>query len=111
MTEREKLESNVEYLENEVAKMSSDQERSREMHVADLEQQRVQFLSEFKNLKREMKNQDQKHRKLVSGLNNDIKKVKAKSEEYKKKALSEHRKFGQVKQEFQLPKAFIKKNL
>jgi coiled-coil domain-containing protein 41 len=105
LTEREKLESNVEYLENEVAKMSSDQERSREMHVADLEQQRIQFLSEFKNLKREMKNQDQKHRKLVSGLNNDIKKVKAKSEEYKKKALSEHRKFGQVKQEFNSTRA------
>ena len=99
------MRKNFEYLESEIAKKSSDEERSRQIHLADLEQQRTQFLSEFKNLKREIKNQDQKHKKLVHNLNKDLKRCRTKCEEYKKKALSEHRKFSQVKQEFSATKA------
>ena len=104
LTEHEKMESEIEYHQNEVAKLHMDEESVRATHLADLESQRAQFLSEFKNLKREMKNQDLQHRKVVAGLKQDIKKQQTKSEEYKKKAVAEHRKLGQVKSEFSTTK-------
>ena len=42
----------------------------------------------------------QKNIKTINSLKNDISKAGKKSDEYKKKALSEHKKFSQLKQTF-----------
>ena len=100
VSEREKLEGNIQYLENEVSRLCEDEERVRLAHKDNSEKLRAQCVIEIKNLRREHKKNMQKNIKTINSLKNDISKAGKKSDEYKKKALSEHKKFSQLKQTF-----------
>ena len=100
VSEREKLEGNIQYLENEVSRLCEDEERVRLAHKDNSEKLRAQCVIEIKNLRREYKKNMQKNIKTINSLKNDISKAGKKSDEYKKKALSEHKKFSQLKQTF-----------
>ena len=98
--DREKLEGNIKYLEGEVSRLCEDEERVRLAHKDNSEKLRAQCVIEIKNLRREQKKNIQVKVKTINNLKRDLVKATKKSEEYKKKALSEHKKLNQVKQSF-----------
>ena len=98
--DREKLEGNIKYLEDEVSRLCEDEERVRLAHKDNSEKLRAQCVIEIKNLRREQKKNTQVKVKTINNLKRDLVKATKKSEEYKKKALSEHKKLNQVKQSF-----------
>ena len=90
--DREKLEGNIKYLEDEVSRLCEDEERVRLAHKDNSEKLRAQCVIEIKNLRREQKKNTQVKVKTINNLKRDLVKATKKSEEYKKKALSEHKK-------------------